>query len=502
MSGTASPATCSAECIERITNVLGGGEMSVAHRSFDAEPAEALEAVRAFSGPVLVDLDETLFLRNSTEEFLNCAVPGLAALVLLRVFDILRPWQWTGGDATRDVWRVRLVVLLFPWTLVRWRRRVGALAAQHCNRDLAQAVTAGRKQPIIVTVGFDVVVKPLVRALGFGACSLVAARLFRIEDRRRGKLAMASAALGDDLLSRSLCITDSIDDLPLLRVCARPLRVIWPGSQYRRALAHVYLPGMYVALVRYPGQRYIFRGILQEDFALWFLASIALASNPVLHAAGLLLLVFSFWAIYERGYVDNDIVAARYETDPKLSASFWSAQVATPTWQPWIWATVAGVVAIPLLRNSDETLVRDGIIWVAWLAFTYGWFWFYSRCDKATRIWLYGGLQFFRSAAFLTLASTTSMGLLAVAAHVSARWFPYLVYRLGRQSWPALPIRALRLLLFVTFAALLLLSSRSMVHLDATAVLLLAWFTFQARRELRSIWEGAVRIDVQDKKNA
>ncbi len=70
--------------------------------------ARALAELRRFRGPVLVDLDETLFLRNSTEDFIDTARPGILALLLMRLLDVLRPWRWSGGERTRDVWRVRL----------------------------------------------------------------------------------------------------------------------------------------------------------------------------------------------------------------------------------------------------------------------------------------------------------------------------------------------------------------------------------------------------------
>src|SRR5215468_910271 len=73
---------------------------------YDASPAAALAAVRAHDGPVIVDLDETLYLYNSTEDFIDCAWPGLLALLLLRLLDVLKPWRLTGGIDTRDTWRV------------------------------------------------------------------------------------------------------------------------------------------------------------------------------------------------------------------------------------------------------------------------------------------------------------------------------------------------------------------------------------------------------------
>ena len=77
--------------------------------SFDTEPNDALQAIDAHLGPVLVDLDETLYLRNSTEDFISSAWPGPLAFLLIKVLDLLRPWRWSGGLPTRDVWRVTVL---------------------------------------------------------------------------------------------------------------------------------------------------------------------------------------------------------------------------------------------------------------------------------------------------------------------------------------------------------------------------------------------------------
>jgi hypothetical protein len=107
---------------------------------------------------------------------------------------------------------------------------------------------------------------------------------------------MAMRGLGAETVGSCLVVTDSINDLELLRSCARPLRTLWPRARYRRALTSVYLPGEYIAQIKHPGERYIFRGILQEDFAFWVLSSIGLAINPASHLVALLLLLLSFWA--------------------------------------------------------------------------------------------------------------------------------------------------------------------------------------------------------------
>src|ERR1700704_1846421 len=105
--------------------------MSVVHNiasEFDTAPSAAIACIATHDGPVFVDLDETLYLRNSTEDFIDLARPGLVAALLLRLLEVIRPWRWSGGEATRDIWRVRLIATLFPWVRFRWARKVRVLA--------------------------------------------------------------------------------------------------------------------------------------------------------------------------------------------------------------------------------------------------------------------------------------------------------------------------------------------------------------------------------------
>ena len=233
---------------------------------------------------------------------------------------------------------------------------MGFFAERYVNQELKAALKARAHQPIILTTGFKSTVKPLLDAMGFANAPLIAARMYSFADRRNGKLQMATRELGAETVGCSLVLTNSANDSEILQSCARPLRTFWPKARYRPALGGVYLPGEYISHIKHPGERYIFRGILQEDFAFWLLSSIGLAIHPAAHVVGLLLLLLSFWAIYERGYVDNDLVGSRYEPDPKLSATFGSARVATPALQPWIWGLLAGAAAV-----CDSVPRGDGI---------------------------------------------------------------------------------------------------------------------------------------------
>lgn len=462
---------------------------------FDATPADACEAIASFGGEVLVDLDETLYLRNSTEDFLNSAKPALLALIALRVLDAFRPWRLTGGEATRDIWRLRTVMLLFPWTLWLWRKQVLRLGPQHLNKTLAAVLIKLPRPPTILTVGFIPIVQPLVAAMGLASFPLIAARLSTLADRKAGKLAMAVNSLGDGRVRSALVLTDSREDLPILQLCARPLRVDWPEARYLKALAGVYLPGQYITHVKRPGERYIFRGILQEDFSFWVLSTVALAPSPVMHVVGLVFLLISFWTVYELGYVDNDRVAKKFEASPKLSVAFWSSPVATPRWQPWVWSVLSAVCAIGLLGLPGYFNPLLLLKWIALLLGTYAWFWLYNRYDKATRVWLFPVLQFARSAAFLAVVPCMEIGVAAVGAHIFARWVPYFFYRSGGRNWPDNPSQLVRLLFFVVLALLMAIAVDPAIIANWTAAAILGWCLYRARRELLEMIRKATRID-------
>lgn len=461
----------------------------------DVSPEAAISAIQNHSGPILLDLDETLYLRNSTEDFIDTARPRLLVLFMLRLLDLIKPWRWTGGESTRDVWRVRAISIAFPWVQSHWKRRVHWLAKRFANFPLLAVVKSPGTIPIIATAGFRPIVTPLVAALGLPQAQIVAARLSSFTDRRNGKLQLTIGALGGDTICRALVLTDSAQDITLLDACARPLRTVWPEALRQRALSSVYVPGLYLTRVKRPGSRYIVRSILQEDFVFFALSSVALAGFPLFHIIGLFFLFISFWTIYERGYVDNDLIAARYEADPKLSASFHDSPVSIPRWQPWIWAITSGVLAIFVLRWPETPPPTDYAVWIAVLLATHFWFMLYNRFDKRTRVWFYAGLQFSRTAAFVALVPICLIGVAALGAHILAKWIPYYIYRHSGKDWQDAPYSLMRLLFFVILALLIGFSSDTTALLNGTTVALLAWNIYRARKELLTVFTDATRID-------
>ena len=142
----------------------------------------------------------------------------------------------------------------------------------------------------------------------------------------------------------------------------------------------------------------------------------------------------------------------------------------------------------------DGPAPADLVRWSLVLTATYGWFRLYNSHDKATRVWLYFGLQLARTAAFLALVPSTAVGVAALAAHLFARWMPYYIYRCGSTAWPNAPLTLLRLVLFVLFTLLLSASREAQPALDWSAGALLAWNLDRAWPELRRVWRGASRL--------
>lgn len=479
---------------------------------FAASPEAALALLAGTGGPggaVLLDLDETLYLRSSTEDFIDSARPRLAAFALLRLVERLGPWRWTGGPVTRDNWRLGAVRLAFPWTGWLWRRRLPALAAAFANVPLRAAALP--REVVIVTSGFLPVVAPLVAALGLGRAEIVAVRVFVPGDRRAGKLALALRQLGAERLRDAVLITDSADDAALLDRVGRGALTLWPGARFRPAFADLYVPGRYVATVKRPGTGYVRRAILQDDLPMWLACSMPLAAQPALHLGGIALLLLSFWAVYEQGYVDNDLVAQRLEADPQLSAAFAGSELARNRPEPWIWAALSGLAGVALLTPAGGSPLWGCGIWAALLAAVALGFRWFNRLDKATRLWPFAALQLARGGAFAVLVPVAPVTAAAVGAYVIEKWLPYFVYRTGLvpgagaakpaagsapsvAAW-ALPLATIRLLFF----AVLLACTAPAVGLPALAgwptAAIAGLFAFRARRELRGIVGRAARID-------
>jgi hypothetical protein len=98
-----------------VSHFMSGDPATCQH---DASPDAALAAVCAHEGPVLVDFDETLYLRNSTEDFIDCAARpiGINVAAGARRAQVMAANRWHRYPGNLSS---MCHFDLFPWT--RWR---------------------------------------------------------------------------------------------------------------------------------------------------------------------------------------------------------------------------------------------------------------------------------------------------------------------------------------------------------------------------------------------
>ncbi|OYV25290.1 MAG: hypothetical protein B7X08_06210 [Acidocella sp. 20-63-7] len=237
-----------------------------------------------------------------------------------------------------------------------------------------------------------------------------------------------------------------------------------------------YLPGDYLRRVKRPAQEHVFRQLLLEDAAFWLLLA-GTGSPPSLRlGAGALLLFFSFWAIYEAGYRDNDACAQRYEADPVLTAEAITFESRNFEAKTWAAAALLGLAGCWLLQAQIPR-------WLATLLALRAAYFIFNRIDKPARPLPYLMLQGLRSLALLAVLPVGLAGLLAGLAQAGARSTGYLLYRARPgAAWPNLPLRMLQLILFSALLLAFALAGRPASL--GQALLFLAWSGFLARKEL------------------
>jgi hypothetical protein len=103
-------------------------------------------------------------------------------------------------------------------------------------------------------------------------------------------------------------------------------------------------------------------------------------------------------------------------------------------------------------------------------------------------------LQVARAASFTVLVAIDLFGTLALCAHVIARWVPYYIYRTTDQ-WPDAPSSLMRLVFYILLWGLSAITQDLDPLVTPTALLLLVWFLFRARKEMRQRLAAIRRID-------
>jgi hypothetical protein len=452
--------------------------------------------VLAHNGPVFVDLDETLYLRNSTEEFIGLATPNILAAYALRLLDLARPWRVIGGPKCRDNFRILFILIFFPWAYWRWQRYCAQRASSKVNVQLRDTLHGTPNQIIIASNGYKLLIQPMISALELPNATLVCCHLLRLNHRRDGKLALLSTSHGQELIAKSLVITDSYSDADLLRACKSPCLTLWKDAAFEKAFnGLVYLPGDYLSKVKRP-KRGVMRNLVMYDLLPWILVGLS-ASINFYNFVGLIALFFSMWSVYEIGYFDNDRCAVKFESDPNLTPEAQKFVNRSFEAKAWITALALGALGVWLVHPIDFFV--NFAIWVAVLLALFGTYWLYNRIDKSSRVWLYPVLQLFRFGALLAIVAVTPIAYAAIFAQLFSRWMHYIIYRYQRSTgatgWPKIATDSIRLMFFLLLMVPVLLSKNWAVFLS-TASLCSVIFVYAAwKYDFKTIARAFHRLD-------
>jgi len=444
--------------------------------------------------PLIVDLDETLFLRNATQEYLGCIYPRPLGAAFLVGSKMLKPWRllptaFHPSDVTQNRFLVVAATLLFPWTLLVWRWRAKQLAEKYCNVSLAEAIDANpRAQPVIMTRGLDLIVDPLIRHLPLLS---VKNERFRVVSSRfwhwgksefAGMPDMVSSILGETAIAHSIVVTDSEEDISLLEASATPCLLKWPQATFVPAMADMYIPLFYSEKVKNPGKAHFVKRVILSHWVFGVIAWSVLSPHPVINALGLFLLTLSYWCVYEIGYQENDAVGEKYENTPTLSSTYsqYKSRIDLNTPWPWCWAVALAIPGLMLVALSQESLSLMALVehigepasvlgwaavgktvgidlamWLVYLGAIRVTFWVYNQANETSRMWIYPFLQVQRLFGFALFASTSAVGSMLLISFVIARWMQYCVYRCGgdRSTFPVnVSCLLLLVMLYATFA--------------------------------------------------
>jgi hypothetical protein len=415
-----------------------------------SEPADFYRALHEHPPAELlvVDFDETLWLRNSTELFLDSVRPRWLAAMVLQLLGILKPWRLFGrGEPNhyRDWIRVVAVLIVAPWSLWVWRRNAPMLAHKYLNVPLYDQLRHEPRSGIcVVSFGFREIIQPLLSAIDptltvRESCSLRSGAHLRII----GKAEALRRDVGADRLSRALSITDSEVDQDLLQASGKAFLVQWPDARFAQAGLTPLMPFVYLQKVKRPDENYLRNAIFGHDLPVLLLAFALVSDRPWFAGAALLIFTIGFFTAYEIGYYENDRLGLKLERKPKVSANY---HLLGKNFRPrFAWSMAALITAVGSFLAFEshswvpDFLGVDGVtaflaVWAAFLLYLvvmrvlFRW---QNVISPQGRIVPMLGLQVGRVLGYAIIFPTTVVGAIFCVAHGVARWIPYVVYRFG-----------------------------------------------------------------------
>lgn len=451
----------------------------------------------------IVDFDETLWLRNSTEEFLDHARPRLIVSLLLQLLGFLKPWRLAGAANAahyRDQIRVGVVVAFMPWTILTWQNAVRRIGLKYANRPLLEAMSSkDENHPIYVAShGFQFIIEPILRQIGEDFALIAHSPIFfGINPRKTGKRFILQSKFDPSVLKRAVFISDSSLDADMKGSCGQVFFTKWRNSLYLQSGNYPMLPLAYTSKIKRPNENYILHGVVGYDFIVGLLAYVLPSPTPIRTAIAFSFYLVGFFAIYEIGYFENDTYAVKHEELPKVSkglATLGEAYSVRWAWafgllllgfgamaQTWpdalAFASLQGKNFLPFLEHWGLAIV---LVVLTRLTFR-----LFNSLRPRLRILPMFALQVQRTLGYALFLPTMWVGVLLCTSHAFARWIPYVIYRYGgnRDGFPA---HLCAFLLFLSFGGIAF-AVESAASRQSTALFFVVTLTYLALRAARDL---------------
>lgn len=463
---------------------------------------------------LILDFDHTLFLSNSTEEYLACAQPAILASLVLALIEGLKPWKLLPGDKSRfiyrDAIRVLVITIFFPWTFLVWRIKANRLASEHTNSEILDFLDHSNwKNKVVATNGFNFIVKELLKSFDINHDFIVISSNFNsIANgiRRQGKLAYLKSCYPDLVdFSKTTFISDNEDDLDLMNVVGNPINVTWKGAKHFRAHENVYIPFVYTEGSDRGNKGHVVNTILLTNYLILILAYGFSAGLSLFLLSGLLFLSVSFWCVYEAGYYENDFHEVKYEStggDGKKILKFkdYPAELGA-----WTWGFCSGLAGVYFLSHGDiidcntpSDFCFYSLLWIGWLVVVRLVFRLYNYSRLEFRVLIYPVLQLFRMCGPLLFIPLDVLGIFLIVSQATSRWVWYLVYRAGGDKKKT-PHHIFRLFIFLSMVILHAYSGKNLDIFDSWQFLLIAiWLLARSIPQFLVFFQGKVFYKVDN----
>lgn len=404
--------------------------------------------LRADSNILILDFDHTLFLSNSTEEYLDSAFPSSLCAFVLACIDWLKPWNLLPGENKRFVYRdaIRVIVIsiLFPWTYFAYWFQARSLSRLYLNSEIVRVIESKRwDKTIIASNGFGFILRPLLKQIDNQFDVIINSSVLPTPKgvRRLGKRTIIQQCLSTTELENATFITDNKDDASLSGLVADLKLFRWPNERRVKAGQLAYVPFVYTHASKRGNKNHVLNVMVLQDFSIFILAYAFSNAFGVQSFFSLLFLLLSFWCVYEIGYFENDLYELKYESEHKNLDKLSYVKGVKDTafeFSAWTWALGFGCVASFLLQpelcislDCSYQVIATLLKWCGWLIALRILYRLYNYSKFGVRQFIFPLLQVARLAGPILFLSTNFLGLFLITSQMASRWLGYLIYRGG-----------------------------------------------------------------------